>query len=250
MNGIFYFSSTGNSVFIAERIKDELGGEIRYIPKFGGDVDTYDKIIIVSPVYSFGLPLPVYDFIANMKSSKPLYVVLNYGGMKGNSLYFAYSLCKKSGLNIRSVQIVKMPENFTLSFSQPQFYLNSVLRKAPERLAPIIAAIRDDEEIIISEPKNNKSSEKHFENRKTWHRLAKDFSVTERCIDCLKCVRLCPVGNIKCENGHIAFGDECIACLGCYHRCPEKAIVYKKRRKRDRYINPNVLEKNIGADQL
>lgn len=250
MIGIFYFSSTGNSLFIAERIKAELGGEIRYIPKFAGDINTYEKIIIVSPVHSFGLPLPVYDFIAGMQTSKPLYIVLNYGGMKGNSLYFAYSLCKDSGLNIRSVQVVKMPENFTLSFSQPRFYLNSVLRKAPERLVPVIAAIGDDVEIAIPEPKSNKSMEKHFENRKTWHRLAKDFSVTEHCTGCLKCVRLCPVGNISREDGQIIFGDACIACLGCYHRCPEKAIVYKNRRKKDRYINPHVQEKHIGADQL
>ena len=51
MNGIFYFSSTGNSLYIAEQIKNELGGEIRYIPKFAGDVNTYDKIIIVSPIH-------------------------------------------------------------------------------------------------------------------------------------------------------------------------------------------------------
>lgn len=250
MNGIFYFSSTGNSVYIAERIKAELGGEIRYIPKFTGDVNTYDRIIIVSPVYSFGLPVPVYDFIDGMKSSKPLYIVLNYGGMKGNSLYFAYRLCRERGLNIRSVQIVKMPENFTLLFSQPLFYLSSVLRKAPRRLEPVIAAIRDDREITIPEPINDTSREKYFRNRTTWNRLAKDFSITEDCTRCQKCIRLCPVGNIRDENGRIAFGEGCIACLGCYHRCPEKAIVYKNRRKKDRYINPCVPEEHIGADQL
>jgi len=50
MNGIFYFSSTGNTLYIAEQIKAELGGEIRFIPKFTGDVNTYDKMIIVSPI--------------------------------------------------------------------------------------------------------------------------------------------------------------------------------------------------------
>ena len=82
MNGIFYFSSTGNSLYIAEQIKAELGGEIRYIPKFTGDVNAYDKIIIVSPIHSYGLPTLVYNFIANMKSAKPLYIVLNCGGLQ------------------------------------------------------------------------------------------------------------------------------------------------------------------------
>jgi flavodoxin len=71
-NDIFYFSSTGNSVYIAKSIKAVLGGEIRYIPIFSGNVDTYDKIIIVYPVYSYGLPIPVYDFIAGMSTHKPI----------------------------------------------------------------------------------------------------------------------------------------------------------------------------------
>jgi len=250
MNGIFYFSSTGNSLFIAEQIKAELDGEIRYIPKFKDDVNIYDKIIIVSPIHSFGLPTLVYDFIVNMKSSKPLYIVLNHGGMEAFAPYYAYQLCKEKGLNIRSVQAVMMPEIYTLTFSQPKWAIKMVLRKAPKRLKPVIAAIRDDMEIIISKPKKDKWTPKHLENRKKWHMLAKDFSITESCNKCQKCIRICPTGNIQLENGRIVFGEKCVACLSCYHRCPEKAVVYKNKRKKSRYINPLIQEKNIGADQL
>lgn len=250
MNGIFYFSSTGNSLFIAEQIRDALGGEIRYIPKFKGDLNLYDRIIIVSPTHSFGLPTLVYDFITTMKSSKPLYIVLNHGGMRANAPYFAYMLCKEKGLNIRSVQDIMMPEIYTLTFSQPKFLINMVLRKAPKKLKPVIAAIREDKEIIIPKPEKDKWTPKHLENRKVWHMLAKDFRITEDCNNCKKCVRICPTGNIKYENENILFGDKCVACLSCYHRCPEKAIVYKEKRKKDRYINPLIREENIGADQL
>jgi len=250
MNGIFYFSSTGNSLFIAEQIKAELWGEIRYIPKFEGDLNLYDRIIIVSPTHSFGLPTLVYDFITNMKSSKPLYIVLNHGGMRANAPYFAYHLCKEKGLNIRSVQDVMMPEIYTLTFSQPKFLIKMVLRKAPKKLKPVIAAIREDKEIIIPKPEKDKWTPKHLENRKVWHMLVKDFRITDDCNSCQKCVRICPTDNIKHENGSIVFGDKCVACLSCYHRCPEKAIVYKEKRKKDRYINPLIREENIGADQL
>jgi len=250
MNGIFYFSSTGNSLFIAEQIKAELGGEIRYIPKFAGDVNLYDKIIIVSPIHSFGLPTLVYDFIANMKSSRPIYIVLNHGGMEAYAPYFAYQLCKEAGLNIRSVQAMMMPEIYTLTFSLPRFFINLALRKAPKRVKPIIAAIRDDKEIIIPKPKKDKWTPKHLENRKIWHKLANDFRITDKCNNCQKCIRICPAGNIRYENGNIVFGDKCVACLSCYHRCPEKAVVYLNKRKKDRYVNPYIQEKNIGADQL
>ncbi|NLK56393.1 MAG: hypothetical protein GX292_02430 [Bacteroidales bacterium] len=250
MNGIFYFSSIGNSLYIAEQIKNELGGEIRYIPKFTGDVNIYDKIIIVSPIHSFGLPTLVYNFVINIKSSKPLYIVLNHGGMQANALYYAYQLCKKKGLNIRSVQAVIMPEIYTLTFFQPKFLINLVLRKAPKRLKLIIAAIRDNKEIIIPKPKKDKWTPKHLKNRKIWHLLAKYFKVTKNCNNCQKCITICPVDNIRQENGSIVFDDKCVACLSCYHRCPEKAIVYKNKRKKDRYINPFIQEKNIGTDQV
>lgn len=250
MNGIFYFSSTGNSLHIAEQIRAELGGEIRFIPKFKGDVNVYDKLIIVSPTHSFGLPTLVYDFIINLKSARPLYIVLNHGGMRANAPYFAYQLCKEKGLNIRSVQDVMMPEIYTLTFSQPKWATKMVLRKAPKRIKSVIGVIKDDVEIVIPKPKKDKWTPKHLENRKKWHMLATHFSTTADCNDCKKCIRICPVDNIKHENGRIVFGEKCVACLSCYHRCPEKAVVYLNKRKKDRYINPDILEKNIGADQF
>lgn len=250
MNGIFYFSSTGNTLYIAEQIKAGLGGEIRFIPKFTGDVNTYDKIIIVSPIHSFGLPTLVYDFIVGINSAKPLYIVLNHGGMEANAPYFAYQLCKEKQLNIRSVQALMMPEIYTLTFSQPKFLINTVLRKAPKRIKPIIEAIREDKEIIIPKPRRDKWTPKYLKNRTIWHLLAKDFSITDHCTYCQKCVYICPTNNIKYSKRTISFGDQCVACLSCYHRCPEKAIVYKNKRKKDRYINPLIEEKNIGADQI
>ena len=74
MNGIFYFSGTGNSLWLAKKVKESLGGEIRYIPNWNGDISAYDKLIIVCPVYSFGLPLPVFDFMKELNSDAPLWI--------------------------------------------------------------------------------------------------------------------------------------------------------------------------------
>ena len=62
MRGILYFSSTGNSLYLAKRIREKLPGRILYLPDYAGDGSEFDEIVLVSPVYSYGLPVHTYDF--------------------------------------------------------------------------------------------------------------------------------------------------------------------------------------------
>ena len=54
MTEVFYFSSTGNSLYAAKRIADELEGRLRYIPKYEGG-DTEADCTILSFCYTFYL---------------------------------------------------------------------------------------------------------------------------------------------------------------------------------------------------
>lgn len=100
-------------------------------------------------------------------------------------------------------------------------------------------------------PKKTKTKEKvYLKNKANWHLIGRRFSVTDDCVKCGKCVDLCPSQNISLTDKGIVFADKCVACLGCYHRCPKKAIVYLNKSKKDRYVNPNIDESNIGKDIL
>lgn len=244
MNGIFYFSATGNSLFIAKEIEKALGGEVIYIPKYSGNIEQFEKIIIVSPVYSFGLPVHVFNFISTLPKNKLLYIVLNFGGMVFGADGLAYEHAKKSGLDIKAVYTVKMPENYTLDFTVPLAYQQKILKKAPDLVSKVIEKIRNGEE---NSPKTKaKFAEIYYKNKGNWHKIADDYSVNENCVLCGKCVELCPSGNISVKDGKVEFSDECVACLGCYHRCSEKAIVYKNKKKDYRYINPHINEEDLG----
>ncbi len=244
MNGIFYFSSTGNSLFIANEIKKTLGGEVGYIPTYKCNAEKFDKIIIVSPIYSFGLPVHVFDFIPTLPKTVPVYIVLNFGGAVFGADGLAYEHAKNSGLDIKGVYTVKMPENYTLDFTVPLAYQKKILKKAPDLVEKVIEKIRNDE---MNFPKTKaKFAKIYYENKGNWHKIADDFRVTEKCILCGKCVKLCPADNISVNEGRVDFADKCVACLGCYHRCPEKAIVYKNKKKDYRYFNPNVNENDLG----
>lgn len=247
MNGILYFSSTGNSLYVAQTVQKRITGELRYIPAYKGNGSEYEKIIIVSPVYSYGLPVHVYDLLLSLKGCE-VYMILTYGGMLAGADRLAYEYACEYGLNVKGVYAVKMAENFTLTFSTPGFYNKLMLHSAAGKIEKIIASIGASEEII---PKQKKTKRlEHETNKANWHLIAKNFSVTEDCIQCGKCVKVCPSGNISLKEGKIAFGESCVACLGCYHRCPKKAIRYKNRKKLDRYFHPEVKEADLGKDVL
>lgn len=246
MNGIFYFSSTGNSLYIAKLLKEKIDGNIVFIPSYEGNGGEFDKIFIVTPIYSFGLPSPVFDLLPKLDKSKEIIVIQNYGGMAGNADYLFYDYAKnRFGLNVISVYKIKMTENFTLQFSVPKLYQKIQLKKCKNRIEGVLKKILNGEYII---PKKTKTKEKtYLKNKANWHIIGKRFSTNNNCTKCGKCAQICPVKNIKVED-KVMFGDNCIACLGCYHRCPNRAITYLNKRKKYRYVNPFIDENDIGKN--
>ena len=247
MQGILYFSSTGNSLYLAKLIKEKRGGEIRYIPTYEGDGSEFDSILVVSPIYSFGLPVPVDELLSRLNKDSEIIFLLNYGGMVGGADRLFVQEAKKHGLNVKGVFSMKMPENYTLVMCPPPFYIRSILKSAPKRLDKILKKIDKKE---FSLPKGKAPHEDTYrKNRKNWHKIADDFSTTDKCAKCGKCVELCPSHNIKLVEGKIVFGNQCIACLGCFHRCPVHAIIYKGKDNKKHYFHPLIDDKEMGKDQ-
>jgi flavodoxin len=65
-NIVFYFSGTGNSLTVAKKIVEELGGgEIVSMTKTDYQLkEQYNTIGFVFPIYFLGLPKSVRQFIA------------------------------------------------------------------------------------------------------------------------------------------------------------------------------------------
>ncbi len=246
MIGILYFSSTGNSLYIAQKVQKRIGGQIKYIPNYKGTGNEFEKIILVTPIYSYGMPTFVYDIIPRLSKTPELIVIQNYGGMTGGADYFMYQYAVEQGLNIKSVYVLKMPENFTTTFSVPKLYVRHTLKSADRRIDNVIDNICVGNDRLPQ--KRRTRVDTYLKNKSNWHLIGEAFSATDACVKCKKCISICPANNICFSNGKIVFSNQCVACLGCYHRCPQKAIVYKGKNKKDRYINPNICEGHIGKD--
>ncbi len=69
------------------------------------------------------------------------------------------------------------------------------------------------------------------------------FRATDACIGCGKCVELCPLNNIRLENGKPVWGKNCTHCMACICHCPKEAIEYGKKSKGKPRYHFEALEK-------
>ena len=73
MNKIYYFTGTGNSLQIAEDLSGELGeSSINKIAEYSGDLIEADTLGIIFPIYFWGLPLIVCEFLKKLNVKRIL----------------------------------------------------------------------------------------------------------------------------------------------------------------------------------
>ena len=236
MTEVFYFSATGNSLYAASRTAQALEAKLTYIPGCSAKTEA-DRVVIVTPVYALGLPVPTADLIKELKTTAPVYIIMTYGGAVMGADRAAYDACAAAGLDIRAVHVLKMVESFTVFLSVPKGYIRRTLKKAPARLDRIIESIKAGEAF---EPKRKKSSADAEKMREAWRQMGRRLWVSDECTGCGKCAGICPSGNIEIRDGRASFKDACVGCLGCYHRCPKKAVKFGKFKKKFRYYCPLV----------
>ena len=102
---IFYFTGTGNSLFVARQLSEVLSDKIRILPikNFKEDKKVEinsDYLIIVYPVYFQTLPHIVKLFVNKLEfisNSIPIYGVATCSGGPGHSLFTLDRMLKKKG---------------------------------------------------------------------------------------------------------------------------------------------------------
>ena len=77
--------------------------------------------------------------------------------------------------------------------------------------------------------------------------LNESFTVTDACVGCGICAKACPGHAIEIVDGKPVWQPRCEGCYGCINHCPHQAIVSKKVKRPDRYINKDVTAADIVA---
>lgn len=252
---IFYFSGTGNSLYVAENIAKKQNDRIISIAecvqqeKYEFTLNPEEKIGFSFPIYFFGIPSIVEEFIDNLSfknyDKNYIYAVFNCGGSIGYTDKYLEKKLRKKRYSLSASFSVFMPDNYIIlaDLLTPSHEIPILLEETDKRLVSINEAITE----------KGKGSLTLHKKRWTWlesaisrpfyknNRSTKPFHTTVDCTSCGLCADICPCKTISMQNGRPVWAKECTQCLACIHRCPEEAIQYgKKTYTRGRYLNPNV----------
>ncbi|MDO5153666.1 MAG: EFR1 family ferrodoxin, partial [Eubacteriales bacterium] len=149
---IFYFSATGNSKYVADRIAAATGDKTISITDCCKSVnfsfDEADKTVgIVSPTYAWGLPIIVREFLQKLTlHTKPdyLWFAATYGTTPGETGRFAEDILNANGLSVSAKFSVKMPDTWTPIFDLSDESKVQRINEAAERqIVRIIGAIQN-----------------------------------------------------------------------------------------------------------
>lgn len=152
---IFCFSGTGNSLNVARLIAEELGDSevISIAEAISKEVDaSFDRLGIVFPVYGWGLPLIVRDFLKKVRTDKYVFAVATYGGRLAGTLGLVKRSLSENDTELNLGMVVKMPDNCILiSGAQPAEKQELILREAGVRVKKIAGIIRDGKTGYVEE---------------------------------------------------------------------------------------------------
>lgn len=252
---IFYFSGTGNSEFVATTVSNFLGYEKKFIPeiKVSELGEPSENIIFVFPVYSWGVPPLVGDFIHsipdeywnNLKNNGFLIdCIMICGDEVALAPEMLGKILAKRGVELNSVWSVIMPNNYILL---PGFDVDSKdvedrkLKDCQGRILEIAQSLSKGEKRleIVRGSFPWLKTKVVYPLFKKWGIFPSKWRYTTSCISCGKCSSVCPMVNIKMNNGHPMWGNRCCSCLACYHICPVHAVEYANMTsKKGQYFFP------------
>lgn len=223
---IFYFTGTGNSLYIAKQI-EETPVSIPQIMRQKHLEFSADSIGIVAPIYGHEMPSMVKEFLKKgVFHTDYFYIILTYGNRHGGAAELAKKLCDECGISVHYINVIVMVDNWLPGFDMNE--QKKIDKRVEENMAVILADLAARRNMVSEVTDTDRAAHQQFLARMSqmpadaWQHLLR---VTEVCVGCGICEKVCPSASIRVVDGKaVHIPGNCQTCLACAHACPQKAI--------------------------
>jgi formate hydrogenlyase subunit 6/NADH:ubiquinone oxidoreductase subunit I len=256
---LYYFTGTGNSLCIARELNAYLQqSEIIPIAKIWKQENlqvSSDIVGLISPLYYWGLPLIMKEFVERMNFKKTSYIfaVVNAGGEEPGIAFMQLDdILKEKSKRLNACFFLSMPSNYIVGGSQEteeeqKIKLLSV-KEIVKKIGLMINKKVDTPLITISEKKAKTIERMNTRFHSRVHESDDLFYVDDNCTGCGVCETVCPVNNIIINDSKPEWLHDCQQCLACINYCPENAIQYGKTTLgKRRYYHPMIKPEDLSV---
>ena len=236
---VLYFTGTGNSRHIAERIAHALNDTLISLNDRikSGDITPLavnGRLVLVMPTYAWRIPRIVRNHLlrTELRGARETWFVMDCGSEIGDADQYNRRLCQTKGLACMGTAQIVMPENYIAMFNAPQVEeARQIVARAEPDIDNAIAAVRENRAFP---PPRRKLYDRFMSGPVnpifySCFVKANAFTAGNTCTGCGQCVRRCPTNNITLQNGKPVWGQDCTHCMACICYCPVEAIEYGKK---------------------
>jgi len=248
---IIYYSGTGNakrtSEWIIEKAKESgINSFLFSFPQFlkgqFPDLQGRTLIGICSATHGFNLPHSVLKMIFRFKliPGSDIFIVNTRAGMKlsklflpglsGLALILPALVLRIKGYRVVAMRPVDLPSNWiSLHPGLKQKVVNSMIEHWKAKVEKFADGLFTGKRIywpaLVSLPFDLLIAPValgyYFVGR---YVLAKTFFASDKCNDCLLCIKACPTKSIVLKDNRPYWKLTCESCMHCMNFCPQRAI--------------------------
>jgi ferredoxin len=237
---MFYFSGTGNSKYIAELFCQHMNTKDHSVKCLSVEEDIdFNRLIIPEdtiafcyPIYSSRVPRIMREFVTKyleFLKDKKVIIFCTQMLFSGDGARALVDLFPRNFINVIYAEHFFMPNNVCNLFFLPlatEGQTKKYLLRAEQKMKFVCGNIKAG---IVKKRGFNVISRILGLPQGVFmpaieRKAQGSVKINSACTQCGLCSSLCPMNNLKSEDGRIAQNNNCIICYRCVNKCPEKAI--------------------------